>query len=147
MPKHLVWSKDLKFEIRKKIPPSGHRYHEDQFEAIIKTGLPKLNFLCGDCAFCRIIKNKGRQASELGIQGFMSNAEDDAGGVEALKPTNRAPSKGIDLRKPLTRIIEKRDMYVCGNKKAGGVGGIYIVGPDVPTCEHQVKRPRPKKSE
>jgi len=138
----IQWRKDLKFTIRKRQFPQGIVPLHPQEECVIETALGKLNDLCANCIFCAA-RHFTRRVNELGIHGFMSNADENKGTVNALKPGNLMPSEGIKLRDPTTSIIEDGERYICQNRKAGE--RIYIVGEETPSCEQFRSRPEPKK--
>lgn len=137
------YSKDLKFTIQPKKFPSGITPERPQFECIIKTELPELNDMCKDCMFCGI-SHKRRQAIELGIQGYMSNAEKNAGKISALEPSAINVTTGMNLRDPRTIIIQEGDFYRCANRDAGKEG-IFELGSFTPSCTHFKTKHKKKK--
>jgi len=138
----LEFNKNLKFKIEPKRLPDGHRAHNPLMQCVVDATLPELNKLCKNCRFCGL-SEFSRQATELGIHGYMSNAENDAGGLAALNPTTRNISAGIDERKPSTIILERGKRYVCRNRD-NGKEGIYIVGAVMPACSRDKPRAKEK---
>uniref|UniRef100_A0A6M3XY27 Uncharacterized protein n=1 Tax=viral metagenome TaxID=1070528 RepID=A0A6M3XY27_9ZZZZ len=128
------YNRDLKFAIHPRKFPEGITPRHPQFECVINSELPELNDICKKCMFCGI-SHKRRQAIELGINGYMSNTEKNAGKISALEPNSISPTTGLNLRDPRTIIIQEGDIYTCRNKKASAEG-TYELGPDLPSCEH-----------
>ena len=105
---------------------------KDRKEKLTAKPLRKLNRRCANCIFSGM-SQYSRQAVELGIGGWMSNQK------EGLRPEQKNPIRGIDLREPHTSIVERGVRWVCHNPKAGSEG-IYILDEETPGCTHFIAK-------
>ena len=128
----LKYNKDLIKKskiIRAKFSPNIHP-HAPQDICFIKTEAGEINKFCKDCEF--LGKSKfTRFCTGLGMNGYMHQEGD------GLDPKHQGEKK---FRKPITKIIQKGERWVCHNSEAGGRAGIYILTDKVPHCKWKMKK-------
>jgi len=130
-------------EIQKREYTGNTKPFYDQFVAVIKLNLPKLNPVCENCRFCDVITTQGK-IDELGVGGYASNQLDteikDEKGNKikiGLKPVIHNPTVGIRLREPRTIIMGAGQVFCCRNKKQ--VSTFFLTEKDPACAEFQEK--------
>jgi hypothetical protein len=123
-------------EIKKREYTGNTRPFMDQFVAVVKLNLPKLNPQCESCMSCDVITTQGK-IDELGVGGYASNQQDteitDEHGKKikiGLKQITHNPVAGVKLREPRTIIMGCGQVFCCRNKK--NTGAFFLSGKDVP---------------
>jgi len=134
MESRIRYSKDLIKKTRiidAKFPPGIHP-HTPHKICFVRAEAGELNELCKDCVFSGKSKYSCL-ATKLGANGYMHTKGD------GLEPAEINPKMGINLKIPITKIVEKGEAWVCHNPEAGAKG-IYLLNDKVPPCKYRVKR-------